>query len=136
MFDLDPALAQHAERGPVEQEDQRPEQPEAEPHRQERAHRQPLRVPQRDGLRQQLAEDHLHRGDGDEHCDHSGTATAHRAEGGFDQRGQLCLAVGAGDQAAEGDADLARRDVGVEAAGVGHDRQQATRRPLPDSAAS
>ena len=47
----------------------------------------------------------------------------------FEQRDQLRLAIGTGDEARQGDADLAGRDVVVEPLGVLKDRQQVGRRP-------
>jgi hypothetical protein len=94
-------------------------------------HRQPLGVAQRDGLGQQLAEHDLHCGDRDEHDEHGDATAADAAQRRFEQRGELCLAVGTGDEAAEGDADLARSDVGVETLRVGQDRQQPLRRGAP-----
>jgi hypothetical protein len=124
------------ERRAVEQRDERAEQPLADLHRRQGRHRQPLRVAQRHGLGEQLAEHHLHRGDGHQHDEHRDRSTTDAAQRRLEQRGELRLAVGAGNEAAERDADLARRDVGVEALGVGRIASRRSASRLPAAASS
>ena len=130
VVDVEPEPAHDGEGRTVEHCDERAQQPLADPHRRERGHRQRLGIPKCHGLGQQLAEHNLQRRDEQQHDD-DGDRAACASEPLFEERDELGLTVGTGDEARQGDADLAGGDVVVQPHGVLENCQEPRSRFAP-----
>ena len=111
---LEPEAAQDQRGRLLEQPDQRPKGEEEPVHGARDGERRSLRVPERDPLRDELADHHVQVGDDQERDDHR----QHRGHHGVELVREHLLAQGADREAGDGHAKLHRRD---EARRVGGD---------------
>jgi len=101
MVGMQAELAHEGKSRSVDERDEWPEQRKAHSHRQQGCHCQSLRMAQRHGLRQQLAQHGLYRCNGEQNDNDGSRGAAPRAKHRLQQRRESRLAIGTRNQAAQ-----------------------------------